>query len=562
MWLRNRYNFLIALVSLALGLAFAYTRPGVYLDGFLFDNSAPLWGHPRPTDKYMAVLISESDYKAAATPLALWGTNLAPLLEKIAADQPKAIGLDLLLPQFPLGHFLPDHDRRFFKALSGASRACRLVSGYGITPSGTLQEPFLIYQKILGMNGYGFFNLTVDDDGVCRRQVIALDSSAGRTLYSFAAMLAGVKPSPGAFVTPDWRNPLVIPILSFKDALAADKGKFSGKTIIVGTNFAFEDRFPNPAAGTMEAGAVIQARVAEALANKRFLRDPGTLPSLMIPAGLALLALLAVSSQASALKAMLTGLAVMAGLVIICAAALAIGIVLRPSAVILGLLLVTMVRIFQGYLSVKETFGRYVSSEVRDEILSGRIPLDGELKEVSVLFADLRGFTPLTESNPPREVVKLINAYFQEMSRVIREKGGLVLQYVGDEIMAVFGAPVPAEDHAQRAVLAAIAMRDRLNALNQTLQKRGQQPLRHGIGVNSGQVVAGNIGGGDRLSYALVGDTVNLGSRIQGLNKVFQTEILISARTRERIGNGMRLKPLPPTTVKGKKEPVEIFEVL
>ena len=562
MWLRNRSNLLIALLALALGLVFSYTRPGVHLDGFLFDASAPLWGHSRPTDKYLAVLIGESDYKAAAIPLALWGTHLAPLLERIMVDKPEAIGLDLLLPQFPLGRLMPDHDRRFFKALSRVSKTCRLVSGYGIKPNGSLQEPSVLYQKILGMDGYGFFNLTPDADGVCRRQTIALKSAKGKALYSFASLLAGVKSSPGASVTPDWRSPLEIPVLSFKEALAADQGKFAGKTILVGTNFAFEDRYRTPASGKLEAGAVIQARVAEALTNSRFLRDPGAMPSLLIPAGLAFLALLTVSGQASALKATVTGLAMMGGLVAICAGALALGVVVRPSAGVSGLLMVTVVRIFQGYFRIKETFGRYVSREVRDEILSGRIPLDGELKEVTVLFADLRGFTPITESYPPREVVKIINAYFQEMSRVIRDKGGLVLQYVGDEIMAVFGAPVPSVDHAKRAVSAAVAMRDSLNLLNQTLQKRGWQPLSHGIGVNSGQVVAGNIGGGDRLSYALVGDAINLGSRIQGLNKVFQTEILISAATREGIGNGIPLKPLPPTKVKGKKEPVEIFEVL
>lgn len=562
MWLRIPYNFLIVLFALTLGLAFSYSRPGVHLDSFLFDQSAPLWGQPRPTNKYLCVLIDEFDYKVAATPFALWGTYLAPLLARVVAGKPKAIGLDLLLPQFSLRRFLPDHDRKFFKALSKASKTCRLVSGYGIMPNGDLQEPFIIYQKILGIDGYGYFNLTLGDDQVFQRQVIALRSSQGKTLYSFAALLAGVKPSPGVSVTPDWRNPLVIPVLSYKEALAIDQGQFAGKTIVIGSNFSFEDRYVTPASDKKEAGAIVQVRVAEALSSQRFLRDPGTLYSLLIPAGLALLALLTLAGPASALRTTLTGLALMASMLAIFEAALAVGVVLRISAVLLSLLAITAARIFQGYWAVKDSFGRYVSREVRDEILSGRIPLDGEFKEVTVLFADLRGFTPLTESNPPKEVVKVINAYFQEMSRAIRERGGLVLQYVGDEIMAVFGAPVPSKDHAQRAVAAAVTMRERLKLLNQRLQERGQPPLRHGIGINSGQVVAGNIGGGDRLSYALVGDTVNLGSRIQGLNKTFQTEILISGQTREKLGNDTPLKPLPPTKVKGKKDPVMIFEVL
>jgi adenylate cyclase len=210
---------------------------------------------------------------------------------------------------------------------------------------------------------------------------------------------------------------------------------------------------------------------------------------------------------------------------------------------------------------IKETFGKYVTDEVRDEILSGKVPLDGELREVTVLFADLRGFTPLSERLPPKDVVKILNQYFREMEETIRRHRGLVLQYIGDEIEAVFGAPVRVEDHASRATHAAQEMTTRLRSLNEALVQQGYPALSHGIGIHTGEVVAASIGSPDRLSYTLVGDTVNLASRLQELNKALGTEVILSGATRERLGRGIPLKALPPQRVKGRSQVVEIYTV-
>ncbi|MBU0514462.1 MAG: HAMP domain-containing protein, partial [Proteobacteria bacterium] len=204
---------------------------------------------------------------------------------------------------------------------------------------------------------------------------------------------------------------------------------------------------------------------------------------------------------------------------------------------------------------IKETFGKYVTREIRDEILAGRIPLDGVIREVTVMFADLRDFTPLVEATPPKDVVRVVNGYFEAMTPAIREHGGLVLQFLGDEIYAVFGAPLSLEGHARQAVAAAVDMRRRLAEVNDGLARRGIAPLRHGIGIHTGQVLAANIGSPDRLSYLLVGDTVNLASRIQGLTKEFKTDILVSAATRAALDPALDLRPLPATTVKGKSRP-------
>ena len=210
---------------------------------------------------------------------------------------------------------------------------------------------------------------------------------------------------------------------------------------------------------------------------------------------------------------------------------------------------------------LNETFGRYVSKVVRDEILGGRVTLSGELKEVTVLFADLRDFTRLVKTLPPREVVTVINTYFKSMSEAINAHHGLVLQFIGDEIEAVFGAPVALENHQQCAVDAALDMRTRLSQVNLQLVNQGFPSLRHGIGLHAGKVVAANIGSSQRLSYALVGETVNIASRIQELNKDFDTDILISDAVRQGLHRSIQMIPLSPVPVKGVGEPLDLFSI-
>ena len=212
--------------------------------------------------------------------------------------------------------------------------------------------------------------------------------------------------------------------------------------------------------------------------------------------------------------------------------------------------------------AIRETFGKYVSPEVRDEILAGRVSGAGALREVTILFADLRDFTPWVEASPPAEVVADLNAYFTEMDAAIRAHGGLVLQFIGDEIEAVFGAPLANPRHADAAVAAAREMARRLEAWNGLRGASGKHPLRHGIGIHTGTVIAGNIGSSERLSYALVGDAVNVASRIQALNKAFGTHTLVSGATHARLASVERLEALPAVLVKGRVAEVSVFSLV
>jgi adenylate cyclase len=214
---------------------------------------------------------------------------------------------------------------------------------------------------------------------------------------------------------------------------------------------------------------------------------------------------------------------------------------------------------------IKDVFGKYVSREVRDEILAGRLSYDGEKKDVTVLFADLKDFTQFTEGNDPKLVVRVLNTYFTEMTAAIERHGGFVLQFIGDEVYAVFGAPVPHADHPARAFAAAREMMERLDALNARLAPQGWPQLDHGIGLHTGETLAASIGSAERSSYLLVGDTVNLAARLQALTREVGTRMILSAATRARLPEcalrAITIRELPPAHVKGRRSPVAAFAV-
>lgn len=221
-----------------------------------------------------------------------------------------------------------------------------------------------------------------------------------------------------------------------------------------------------------------------------------------------------------------------------------------------------MVRSLDASQRASDTLGRFMCREIREQVLAEGCELTGEMKRVTLLFSDLRGFTGLVEQHHPKAVVSIMNRYFDEMTQAVGAHKGLILQYVGDEIEAVFGAPVGFEDHPEMAVQAALSMRQRLKALNETLAAEGKPALAHGIGIHSGAVLAGNIGSRDRMTYALVGDTVNTASRIEGLTKTYGTDIILSQTTLNLLTGSYRTEELPPVQVRGKERQIILYKLL
>jgi class 3 adenylate cyclase len=224
------------------------------------------------------------------------------------------------------------------------------------------------------------------------------------------------------------------------------------------------------------------------------------------------------------------------------------------------------------FLYIKETFSRYVSPAVVDAIVQdpSRVRLGGDMKDVTVLFADIRGYSTLSEQLSPTEVIGLLNRYFEKVSSVILNCDGMINEFEGDGILAVFGAPLELKDHADRAVEAALKMLDAVDELNvewendgtaKKWQSVGLDKLRIRVGIHSGPVVAGNVGSAARIKYAVIGDTVNTAARVEALNKELKTTILCTAGTVERLA---RMKDrvsrdLGSHQVKGKAEPVHVY---
>ena len=212
---------------------------------------------------------------------------------------------------------------------------------------------------------------------------------------------------------------------------------------------------------------------------------------------------------------------------------------------------------------VRDLLDKNVSPEVAAQLVRQGAALGGEEREVTVLFCDLRGFTPLSETLAPRELVTLLNRYLDRMSAAIEAQGGVIDKYIGDEIMALFGAPVSAPDSADRAVRAALAMREALATLNRELAVEGRPPLAFGVGINTARVVAGNIGSHRRLNYSVIGDGVNLAARLQTLTRraAFATDILVSEPTRAALLGRYALRDLGETEVKGKSGLIRVHAV-
>ncbi len=212
---------------------------------------------------------------------------------------------------------------------------------------------------------------------------------------------------------------------------------------------------------------------------------------------------------------------------------------------------------------VRNAFQFYLTKSVVDAVLkdTSRLKLGGEKKELTVLFSDIRGFTTISERLSPEDLVHLLNSYLTPMTDLVFHHEGTLDKYMGDAIMAVFGAPVDQPDHATRACLTALDMMEELVRLQAKWRHEGLPEIDIGIGMNSGPMVVGNMGSAMRFDYTVMGDNVNLGSRLEGINKEYGTNIIISEYTHELVKNDVYVRELDAVRVKGKKEPVRIFEL-
>jgi adenylate cyclase len=221
-----------------------------------------------------------------------------------------------------------------------------------------------------------------------------------------------------------------------------------------------------------------------------------------------------------------------------------------------------MVRGLEERDRLRETFGRYVTRQVADHLMKGNVNLGGELVPVTVLFSDIRSFSSISETMDPRAVLDFLNEYFSGMVESVMHHHGVVDKFIGDAIMAVFGAPVPEPDDPLNAIKAALEMRARLEKINVDFKRRGMPEIRTGIGLHSGQVVAGNMGHAQRMEYTVIGDAVNLASRLEGMTKELECDVVLSEDLYVQVQQHIEVEPLHKIKVKGRDQEVMVYRLI
>ncbi len=211
---------------------------------------------------------------------------------------------------------------------------------------------------------------------------------------------------------------------------------------------------------------------------------------------------------------------------------------------------------------VKEIFGRYVTTQVSDEVLKGNVNLGGESRRVTILFSDIRNFTAMSEQMEPTQVVDFLNDYFSEMVEAVFEYGGVLDKFMGDGMLAVFGSFGDAPDHPRRGVMAALRMKALLGKINGKRSIMGKPPNNIGVGIHTDEVIVGNIGSYRRLEYTVIGDGVNTTARLESLNKVFDSTILITSSTYEEVSDLFECRLMPEAQIRGKTKVMTTYEVL
>jgi len=350
-----------------------------------------------------------------------------------------------------------------------------------------------------------------------------------------------------------------------------DPAAFRDRIVFVGTTASgLSDVFETPFSNGKMPGVQIHAALADDILSNRFIHEAGrnmrvaTVTAAAIAAGIA-------ATMLPAWWAAAATAALLAGVSWIATRLFGGGYWLNLSQPVLASSFALFGGVAYQYFfegrekrKMKKLFGQYVSKDVYEQLVANPAlaRLGGQRREMTVLFSDIRGFTSVTERGEPQAIVGMLNEYFTRMVTIVFRHEGTLDKFVGDMVMALFGAPLDDPRHADHAVEAALDMIAALGELNTQWKSEGRAELDIGIGINTGPMIAGNIGSEAIMSYTVIGDAVNLGSRLESLNKEYGTRIIISDATRERLSRPYRLRPLGDVVVKGKTQPVAIYELI
>jgi adenylate cyclase len=539
-------------------------------------------------------------YAQAIDALAGRGASGAPL----ASDGPRVIALTILFDG------ARPEDGRLAEAMRRAGNVVTPVIGHGaldLDPRPGVAQRFQAFVRpappvARAARAEGFANVTAAGDGVVRGLPLLL-RAGDEELPSLALTLAALharrpvvvdrRPQDGVVhaagrAVPVGRSDTMainylgppstpgkgpVPLVSFVDVLdgAFDRTLVRDRIALIGPTIRGVDEHPTPtSAHTRMWGAEVLANAVETIVHQDYLVPAGTVPTLGTIALLALLAacLAALGSPwvGSALVLAVLAAYFTVGAVLF-AAGTVVDLVHAPLALVgaFGLTLAhRVVFVERERRLVREAMGRYLSPSVGKWVLEDprRLALGGELREMTVLFSDLRDFTTLAHALSPDALVALLNRYRSVMTDVVFAHDGVLVQYAGDATEAFWNAPRAQPDHAARACAAALEMVAALEPLREEFAQRGWRDLDIGVGVNTGRMVVGNMGSRDRIDYTAVGDAVNVAARLEGLTKTYGVRAVVGEDTRRAAGDAFAFRFVDVVAVKGRPEPLRVYEVM
>jgi adenylate cyclase len=523
-----------------------------------------------------------------------------------------------------LGNRVRGFDRDFLRALANGAAAGKVVLGevqnyeQSIRPSPGQRIAVHQQSNIRALNVY------VDSDDVVRRLPLSF-SNDGKQVPSMAVELASRALGSELQLAPDGSASLAgyrisgavpnnltlnfeggaddIPTFSFADLRACvEKGdrdffrrQFDGKVVIFGTVLDFQDRkltskrFATGIEGaraprcalpyqpgtarlkhTSIAGVYIHATAVNNLIDRDAVRELGRIAATLIAiafAAFAATAALALAPGVAALFVLGTGAAFTVSATVVFYYSLAVPVVepmLSGLAAMGAMIGYRFVVADSNHRFLRKSFGLYLAPQVIEKMVaSNELPaLGGEMRNVTVFFSDVAGFSSIAEKMTPDALVALMNEYLSAMTDIVEELGGYVDKYIGDSMVAVFGAPLDDQDHTRHAVRTALRCCSCLEELNQSVAAFQGHHLRHRIGLNTGEALVGNIGSRRRFNYTVMSDAVNVASRLEGANKYFGTSILASETTVQLTGDTFVWRELDAVRVKGRSNPVNVYEPL
>lgn len=570
--LLQRYSYPAGFaIILAVGLALHLNQLLNPLELFVLDRQFTLLReHPQPLANDVVVVgLDEASFKQFREPFALWHPHLGKFFQAMASVQPSVVGMDVVLPDHSYQFLVPGYDQALLQGLIAMRGNVPVVLSQSLDDQGGVRTIFPPFVAVAGADSVAFSLVCLDRDGVPRRLEGkgCANQVRGKTLSEVMSSRLGVKHAWSGMI--DYSLGAAIQYVPFTQVLdwyeRGDTAQlsriFHDKPVLLGVILPFSDRLQLPVAlaswepgNRRLPGVLIHAQALRSMLNRGAVTTThaGLLLALaLLPAGFWW-------GRSTWMKAAIV-MAFSISLLVISTLRLWQGQYLPPvDAIALGWIAFAgratfdSLRQFKERRFLKQALGGHVSPVVMHEILAGHVHLgEGHRQNVCVLFADIRGFTTRSEHTPPEEIITLLNGYFTEMTEAIHKHGGVVDKFIGDGLMAFFGAPLTLEHPERNALEAAQEMLIRLHRFNQSLHERGVAPIAIGIGLHAGEAVLGYIGSSARNEYTAIGDTVNAASRLEGMTKELGYPVICSAAVANALAPANELIDLGEQSVRG-----------